>query len=266
MRVTSHADDRDSVAGRALLILEAFIRHGGRDLRLTGMASAAGLPKATTHRLAQVLVTRRFLERSGPYYRPGLRLFELGSLTVTRRLIGEYAMPYMTDLFELTHETVHLAVRDGCDLLYVEKLRGHRLGTVPTSAGSRMPLYCTALGKTLLAGESDAVLEQTIKQGLRPLTPQTLTNPNRLRDAVTTVRREGVAFDREESVPGLSCVSAPIFDADHHVAAAISVSVNMRRMPRIDSLAPMVVAAAQEISTQLGAVTGMALQGTFGRA
>jgi DNA-binding IclR family transcriptional regulator len=253
MRFTAHDDDRDSVVGRALLILEVFGRGGGREMRLSAIASSAGLPKATTYRLIQILVGRQFLDRRGPYYRPGLRLFELGSLTTQRKRLAERAMPYMTDLFEATHETVHLAVRDGFDLVYVEKLRGHRVGSVPTATGSRMPLHCTALGKTLLAGEPDTLLEATIEHGLEPLTSNTLTSGEHLREAVATARVEGVAFDREEAVLGLSCVSAPVVDADRRVTAALSVSIGVRRMVRVEALAPMVVAAARGISEQLGA-------------
>jgi DNA-binding IclR family transcriptional regulator len=252
MRFSPHDDDRDSVVGRGLLILEVFGRSQGRELRLSAIASAAGLSKATTYRLTQILVARKFLERTGPYYRLGIRLFELGSLAVPRRGLGEYAMPFMTDLFEATHETVHLAVRDRFELIYLVKLRGHRIGTIPTAAGSRMPLYSTALGKILLAGEPDTVVDATIARGLRPLTPNTITRGEALHKTIEAARAEGVAFDREESVPELSCVSAPILDSTARVVAALSVSASVRRTPRIESLMPIVVSAARGISEQLG--------------
>jgi DNA-binding IclR family transcriptional regulator len=137
--------------------------------------------------------------------------------------------------------------------MYVEKIRGHRIGSVPTAAGSKMPLYCTALGKTLLAGEPDSVMEETIERGLRPLTSHTLTTGTHLRRDVDSARIDGVAFDREESVPGLTCVSAPILGLDNRVAAALSVSTNIRRLPRVESLAPLVTVAARGISELLGA-------------
>jgi DNA-binding IclR family transcriptional regulator len=105
----------------------------------------------------------------------------------------------------------------------------------------------------LLAGEPDDLLDATIEHGLERLTSNTLTTGDHLREAVATARAEGVAFDREETVLGLSCVSAPVIDADRRVTAALSVSIGVHRMVRIEALAPMVVAAARGISEQLGA-------------
>lgn len=238
--------------GRALTVLDAFSRADVDGLRLTELAHRTGLPKATTHRIISTLVQRRFLERDGPYHKPGIRLFELGGMMAHHRQLRDAAMAFMGDLYEATHDTIHLAVRDGCDVVYIEKIAGHRPLQVPSDIGRRMPLHCTALGKVLLAGAPAEVVEATIVRGLSRRTGNTITTREELQRVLDEVRFTGVAYDLEESTPDIRCVAAPVFGADRRVIAALSISISSRRTTKVVELAGVVRNAARGVSQMLG--------------
>jgi IclR family acetate operon transcriptional repressor len=253
MRSTRRDAECNSVLGRALTILNAFDRSDVDGVRLTELAERSGIPKATTFRIVRTLVERRFLERDGSHYRPGIRLFELGGLVAQHRQLCDAATPFMGDLYEATHETIHLAVRDAYDVLYIEKIGGHRTVPVATAVGRRMPLHCTALGKVLLAGAPEEVVQATIARGLQPRTAATIVDGDELRQVLHDVRRIGIASEVEESAPTIQCAAAPIFGPDCQLVAALSVSTTTKRATRVTELAGAVRAAARGVSDALGA-------------
>lgn len=157
--------DTSSVLVRAFCVLDAFVPEGG-EMGLSELVRRTGLPKATVHRLATQLVDIGALEKMGDRYRPGLRLFELGSVVVRHRRLRDSALPLMEDLYEATHETVHLGIPDGLDVLYLEKIVGPRGSPVSTRVGTRKPLYCTALGKAMLAFSPGELLRAVLAGGL----------------------------------------------------------------------------------------------------
>ena len=129
----------------------------------------------------------------------------------------------MEDLFEVTHETIQLGVRDGNELLYVEKI----MGSAPYLPRPGSPAGCPLLHRNrqgdprVLAPE---VVEQVIEAGLTRRTPYTIVSPQLLRECLAQVSRDGVAFDREEAALGLCCAAAPVFGQPHQVIAALSIS------------------------------------------
>ena len=140
-----------SVISKVVALLDTFTP-ASPELSLNELAALTGLPVSTTYRLASELVAWGGLERvEGGGYRIGLRLWEIGSLAPRGETLREVALPYMNDLYEATHENVHLAVLDGTEALYVEKLSGRRAMPVRTRRGGRLPLHATAVGKVLLA-------------------------------------------------------------------------------------------------------------------
>ena len=163
---------------------------------------------STTYRLASELVAWGGLERvEGGGYRIGLRLWEIGSLAPRGETLREVALPYMNDLYEATHENVHLAVLDGTEALYVEKLSGRRAMPVRTRRGGRLPLHATAVGKVLLAYGPESLFLETVAAGLHRYTAHTIIAPGHLRRALTEIRRTGIAYAREELTVGTLSVA-----------------------------------------------------------
>lgn len=219
------SDERNgvSVLERGFRLLDAFGPERS-EIGLAEMARQAKLPKSTAFRLAAQLVELGALERSGDSYRLGLRLFELGSNVARQRRLRDTALPFMEDLYEATHEMVQLGVRDGLEVLYVEKILGRRSPTVPTQVGTRRPLHCTALGKVILAHSSASLVQAVIDAGLARFAPYTITTAQRLLDELVSARQQGVAYDRGEYHVGTTCVAAPLLDGNRRAVGALSVS------------------------------------------
>lgn len=215
--------DTDTVLGKVLTVLYAF---GADDhaLPLAEIARRTGLAKTTLHRLLGDLTQARLVERDDAGYRLGAALFELGLRASVERGLLEVAIPFLQDLYERTHETVHLGIREGIEVVYVEKIGGHRQAKSPSRIGGRMPLHCTAIGKALLAYAPPEVLTQRVAAGLPALAPRTITAPGLLRRQLARVIETRTAYEYEESAVGLVCIAAPILDAGDLAIAAISVS------------------------------------------
>lgn len=178
-----------TAADRLLAVLEAF-DHRHPTLSLTEIAHRADLALATAHRLVATLTAWGALERddSGGYH-VGLRLYELAALAPRGIGLRQAAMPFLEDLYEATHENVHLAVRDGLEVVYIERLSGRSAVGVRSQVGARWPLHATGVGLALLAHGSPALQEQVCGQTLTAFTPFTVTDPERLRRMLADVRR-----------------------------------------------------------------------------
>jgi IclR family transcriptional regulator, acetate operon repressor len=248
-----HSDQRNepSVLGKAFRVLDSFGPDTGT-LTLSELARRAHLPKSTAHRIAAQLAEWGALERAEEGFRLGIRLFEWGSLVPQQRELRDAAVPFMEDLFESTHETVHLGILEGVEVMYVDKIAGHRGVSVPTSAGRRMPAYCTGLGKAILAFSPPELTDRVIESGLRPRTAHTIVVPEVLRGELARVRARGVAYDREESVLGVTCAAAPVRNQDGIATAALSVTGRTVRLDP-ERVGPAVRTAALGLSRVLRA-------------
>jgi DNA-binding IclR family transcriptional regulator len=158
----------------------------------------------------------------------------------------------LADLHEASGETVHLAVADGLEVLYVQKLENRRAPTLGSRVGGRMPAYCTAVGKALLAYAPDELVQEILATPLRRRTPRTIIVPGWLERELQRVRDTGVAEEHEESTVGIACVASPVLDGGGRAVAAVSIT---GRATRIDPsrLAPAVRTAALGISRTLRA-------------
>jgi len=190
------------------------------------------------------------VERTARGHRLGMRLFELGQLAPLQRGLREAAAPFLADLFEATHETVHLAVPDGVDVVYVQKLPGRRGPRIDSRVGGRMPAYCTGVGKALLAFGPPERLAAVLAGGLPRRTPRTVIAPGLLHQELTRVRADGVAEEHEESTVGIACVASPVLDPHGLAVAAISITGWANRMDTA-RLAPAVRTAALGLSRVL---------------
>ncbi|MET8249134.1 IclR family transcriptional regulator [Streptomyces sp. NPDC005202] len=233
---------------KAALILEYFRPTGG-PYRLTELSERTGLPKPTVHRLAAELLRLGWLERSGAHYQLGGKLFELGSLVPRRRDLREAALPFLQDLFEATRETVHLGVREGFEVVYLERIHGHDALQLPSRIGGSLPLTCTGVGKALLAFSGAELTEEVLSRPLPSLTPHSISDPARLRTALEKIQVSGLAYEEQEAAPGVSCIAAPVF-AGGTAVAALSVALPRPRF-RPAQLAPAVRTAALGLSRVL---------------
>lgn len=242
----------DSVTARVLAVLTAFAADRP-ELTLTEIGRRAGLPLTTAHRIVGELAAWGALERTDDgRYRIGLRLWEVGALAPRGVGLRESAMPFLEDLCEVTRQNVQLAVLDGIDAVYVERISGRGAVNVITRVGSRLPLHATGVGLVLLAHADPELQEQVLAAPLRRYTPKTRCRPAELRHALADVRRTGVAVcDGQIELISLS-VAAPVHGARGEVVAALSVVVPAEGSdPR--AYVPVVRAAARGISRALGA-------------
>jgi DNA-binding IclR family transcriptional regulator len=239
-----------SVTSKITSILGAFSPERP-ELSLGELARRAELPVSTTYRLAAELVEWGGLERAdGSGYRIGLRLWEVGSLSPRSATLNELVLPFMQDLYEVTHENVHLAVRSGHEALYVERITGRRSVTVKSRRGGRLPLHATGVGKVLLAYAPRVVRDEVLVTELKRFTPYTVVAPGLLREVLREVRRTGVAYAREEMTVGRTSIAVPVRDRTDQTVAAMSI-VLPSTSPAIDRLEPALRTAARCASRRL---------------
>jgi len=234
-----------------MTLLTAF-RSGEAEITLAELSRRTGIPKPTAHRLLAELATWNVVERTPSGLRLGMGLFELGQLAPRQRGLREAAAPFLADLFEATHETVHLAVLEGLEVVYVQKLVSRRGPRLPSQVGGRMPAYCTGVGKALLAFAPPELLAQVVTEGLVRRTPRTIIAPGLLEQDLARIRARGVAEEHEESTVGIACVAAPVLGEGRRAVAAISITGWANRLDT-GRLAPAVRTAALGLSRALGA-------------
>lgn len=234
MLTVSDADDgreggANSVLGKARLILESF-ELDDDSLTLTEITLRTGISKATVHRLNQELLEWGMLERVGLEYRLGMRAFELGSRVPRFRVLRDAVRPYMESLHHRTREAVHLAVLDGLEVLYLEKVAGAPQSARPSRIAGRLPLHSTATGKVLLAFGRPSLIEEVMTQGsLQRVTPTTIVLPGVLLDQLRRVRSDGYATELEETTAGYCSVAVPIFGASGILLASLSLTTPVVR-------------------------------------
>ena len=220
--MTTTVETPSAVIDRVSLVLDAF--DGPGRLTLAQIVRRTGLPRSSAHRMLERLVQLRWLRRSGRDYELGMRLVELGSLAVHQDRLHRASIPLLHDLHRATGLVVHLAVLDGSDVMYLEKIGDRMIAAIPTRVGGRQPAHCTAVGKAILAYNADAEANLEIRK-----TKYSIGTASQLAADLAKVRAHGVAFEREESVPGFGCVAAPI-GAQGEAVAAVSVCGPMNRM------------------------------------
>lgn len=235
---------------KATALLSGF-QPGESEVGLAELARRAGVAKPTAHRLLADLETWALVERTPGGYRLGLRLFELGQVVPRQRELQETASPYLADLYEATRETVHLAVPDGAEVVYVQKLAAPGGPLIPSRLGGRMPAHCTGVGKALLAFGPPERLAAVLNAGLSRVAPRTTVLPGMLGKELAEIRLKGIAEEHEESAVGVACVAAPIIGPDGLALAAISITGWSNRLSAT-RVAPAVRTAALALSRVLG--------------
>jgi DNA-binding IclR family transcriptional regulator len=215
---TAQTPDRavaPSVLWKAFDVLGSFSQ-SRRALTLSEIARGCGLPKSTVHRTLTMLLEVKAVDRVGHRYRMGLKMFTMGMCSAEVAL-RDVALPHLERLRRNTGQTVHLAVRDEFDVVYLEKLVSASSPATPAIVGGRLPAHATGIGKALLAFSSAGA--GLPDRTLAARTTATLTRPADLRRCLQDVREKGVAIDRGEAAAGLACVATPIIVNSAPIAA-----------------------------------------------
>lgn len=246
---------RLSSVGAALRLLKTFSAEQP-ELGITELAKRLGLAKSTVHRLTTTLVAEGFLEKNlgNDRYRLGLSLFALGTLVRRRMDISTEALPYLHELRDRTNETVHLAVLERADIMYLFNLESQQAIGMRSYLGLRKPAFCTAEGRAILAHIQPALLAQVVHHGAALRGPLTSSQVKSLYKVLEEVRQQGFALDDEESDVGMRGLAAPIQDSSGAVIAAVGLAGPVQRLNKknLRSCVPLVVSAAQAISARLG--------------
>ena len=244
------APDGPSVPGKLFALLDTYDAKRQAQT-VSEMARRADLPLSTAHRLVAELTRWGALERgTDRRYRIGLHLAEIASLCPRGLPLRDVALPFMADLYEATHQNVQLAVRDGLEGVYVERIAGHHAVPVLTRVGARWPLHATGVGLVLLAHAPTEVVEQVLQGPLAAYTPYTMTDPAMLRRVLAEVRRVGFAVSDRQVTDDAYSVAAPVYDSAGQCVAALSVVVPVAD-PQRAAWAPAVRAAANGIARSI---------------
>jgi IclR family pca regulon transcriptional regulator len=258
--VTEAKVDRDAdfvqSLERGLAVICAFDRDHA-DLTLSEVAASTGVTRATARRFLLTLARLGYVRTDGRFFSLTPRVLELGYAYLSSLSLPEVAEPHMEALVAEVNESSSVSVLDGLDVVYVARVPVSRIMTVAISVGTRFPAYATSMGRVLLAGMTDAELDEYLsKVDMQRLTPKTLTTPTALRAELAKVRAQGFAMVDQELEEGLRSAAAPIRDRSGKVIASLNISAHASRtsleaMRR--TLVPPLLAAAARISADIPA-------------
>lgn len=220
---------------------------------LKDISEKTGLHPSTAHRILNDLAIGRFVDRPEPgTYRLGMRLLELGNLVKDRLSVRDTALGPMRELHKQIQQPVNLSMRQGDEIVYVERAYSERSGMqVVRAIGGRAPLHLTSVGKLFLAAdEPQRVRAYATRTGLMGNTPNSLTQLSALERELVQCRQSGVARDNEELEMGVRCIAAGIYDDQGKLVAGLSISAPSDRLD--DGWMPKLQATADHISQALG--------------
>jgi IclR family transcriptional regulator, KDG regulon repressor len=242
----------DGTIGKALEVMD-LVAQAERPVRFSELLALSPHPKATLYRLVQTLTNLGMLryDVDRQTYAPGLRLVRLAHAAWRQSSLAPIARPHIDALSEALGETVHLAQLDGGQVLYVDKRNAADPIEMFSQAGKIGPGYCTGVGKAMLAFLSDEARETALaQQAWFAHTAHTHTSRDSLVAELAEIRRDGIAFDREEHEPGIICVAAPILSDTGRSIGALSVTTTTTRKSLDDlaKLAPHLQSTARDIA------------------
>jgi IclR family pca regulon transcriptional regulator len=230
-------------------------------LGIADIADELGMSRSTTHRYVITLVALGYLEQGASRkYRLGLRVTDLGMSALNSTGLREHARPYLEELRQRTSYTTSLGVLDGSEVLYVDRARSFRRGQsqidLGLQPGSRLPAYCTSMGKLLLAYLPDSQQRDVLAEiKLTKRGPKTISSKKALRAELEQIREAGFAVDDEELSAGLYAIAAPVRNESRDVVAAVNLAAHSSMIALeelVDALGPHLVSTADRISARLG--------------
>jgi len=240
---------------RAFDLLDRIASAGPEGITLGGLAGEVRTAKSTTHRYVATLIELGAVRRD-PLGRLhlGLKLIELAGALLDADDLPSVADPILKDLVAATGETVHLGLPSDGDVVYIAKVESPQSIRLVSRLGARVPMYCSAMGKALLASLDEEALQALLKRPRETRTKHTIVGEAELRAELERIRQRGFAIDDEENEAGVRCIGAAIVDARGEPLGAISISAPAARMTlaRARQTAPGVVRAGNEIARRLG--------------
>ncbi len=240
------------VIGRMFSLLDALAAHQD-PVSLKTLSETTGLHASTAHRILNDLAIGRYVDRpEAGSYRLGMRLLEMGNLVKARLDVRDAALAPMRELHKLTHQPVNLSVRQGDEIVYIERTYSERSGMqVVRAVGGRAPLHLTSVGKLFLAHDDpQRVRAYATRTGLSGHTRNSITDLARLERELAQVRQNALARDDEELELGVRCMAAGIHDDQGKLVAGLSVSAPADRLE--EGWSVRVKATAAQISAALG--------------
>lgn len=245
---------------RALDIME-LIAQSKEDLTISEISKFLAIPKSTTFDILYTLLEKGYLEQTSEKqktFRLGMKLFQTGAHYLDRTPFRDVAHATLENLVETAGETAFLAILNKDELVYLDKVESPNSVRTSARIGSSNPLYCTGLGKAILATLPDDEVRAILKRtgGLRPVTPYTITDEAQFMSILAQARKQGYAVDDREHNSEVFCLAAPVYNLHGHVSAAISVASLFSKVKddrqKIEVLGKMISAAALELSHRIG--------------
>jgi IclR family pca regulon transcriptional regulator len=261
MRPTVGSTGTSQSLARGLAILSSF--HSDRPLiGVSELSRGLELSRSTVHRYVATLAKLGYLQQDSDSkrYRLGPKVLDLGFSALNSMDLLEISAPHLRQLSDETQRTVNLAILDGTDVVYIERCRAARPGQqeidLNLHVGARLPAYCTAMGKAILAFVAEDRLEEVLAHtDFASRGPNTLTDAKAFRDELAEIRRSGLAVNDEELAYGLRSIAAPVYSHAGEVVAALNLAIH-RTMVSMDELVarygPAVIQAANDISLSMG--------------
>ncbi|SFJ17546.1 IclR family transcriptional regulator [Thermoflavimicrobium dichotomicum] len=220
----------------AVRVLEIFelLRNYPQGLTIKEIGTMLNFPQSSTFNLVKTLYEKGYLSRTElKKYKLGPKLIDLGTSSMESMDLCRDARVHLEKLMQQVEETVFMAILSGDEMVYVAKIDNNRSIRTSAQIGSRRPMYCTGLGKAILAFLSNEKREGLLaKMKLEPITEHTITDRNELEKQLRLFKDQGYAIDNEENEEGLYCIAAPVFDATGDVVAAVSVAGPKDRMKK----------------------------------
>jgi DNA-binding IclR family transcriptional regulator len=240
---------------RALDVLQCFTSQTP-ELTMTQIASMIGINKSTVHRLLSTLEGKRFVERdpASGVYRPGLRLLQMASLAMEHNNLRRLAAPFLHDLCSRYRENVNLTLLDGADVVYVDVIESSQRVKLAATPGQRLPAFCTASGKAILAFLPEDEVSHILERGMTQYTRSTVTSQEAFFEDASRIRERGFAMSLEEFEDGINAVAAPICNQP---IASISIAGPAYRLTRERMLevGPHLLAVAKSIAVEVERVS-----------
>lgn len=241
---------------RTLTILEVLSDYE-EGLRITEISEKVELHKSTVHRLLNTLIYKGYIKqnKNTNKYELTLKLFELGNKKIESMDLVSVVGPYLKELMEKTNEVIHLAIREGSDIVYVSKIEPQKSIQMYTRIGMRKPIYCTAMGKAMMAHMTEEEVRKIWNESdVQNLTPNTMVDFSKVKENLKDIRVKGYAMDDQEVEEGIRCIGTILKDHKSEICGAISISGSIISFTedKISHFSKVILEYADKISRELG--------------